>query len=72
MHRLFFFYGSYLTYQSYKSKFFIKLYAILQYMENKKIFNKKCLSFYNDFNRGGFMLDRFLSGYSSYLFTIRN
>ena len=28
------------------------------------------LRFYNDFNRGGIVLDRFLQGYSSHLFSL--
>ncbi len=40
---------------------------IIQNMENnEKNSNQECLNFYKDSNRGGIMLDRFLSGYSSY------
>ena len=45
----------------------------MQYLDNKKYTNdKKCLSYYNDLNRGGFMLDIFLSGYTSHLFNIES
>ena len=43
----------------------------LQNLENnEKNSNYKCLSFYKDSNRGGFLLDRFLSGYSSYVMNL--
>ena len=30
------------------------------------------MSFYNDYNRGGYLLNRFLSGYSSYMLSLDN
>ena len=45
----------------------------MQYLDNKKYTNdKNCLSYYNDLDRGGFMLDIFLSGYASYLFNLES
>ena len=38
---------------------------------NEKNSNQECLNFYKDSNRGGFMLDRFLSGYSSYVMQLK-
>ena len=65
---IFLFYGSYLTYQTTKVNYLLDYNAILQNMENnEKNSNQECLNFYKDSNRGGFMLDRFLSGYSSYV-----
>ena len=47
--------------------------AIVQYLDSKKYNNdQECLSFYNDFKRGGILLDRFLSSYSSHIITIDN
>ena len=69
----FLFYGSYLTYQSSKMNSYLSYNSIVQFLDNKKLSsNKECLSFYDDFNRGGFLLDRFLSGYSSYLLSLDN
>ena len=68
----FLFYGSYLTYQTTKVNYLLDYNAILQNIENnKKNSNQECLSFYKDSNRGGFMLDRFLSGYSSYVMQLK-
>ena len=68
----FLFYGSYLTYQNTKVGPLLDYNAILQNMENnKKNSNYQCLSFYTDSNRGGFLLDRFLSGYSSYVMQLK-
>ena len=64
-------YGSYLQYQSIRVNSLLNYKAISQYLDNKKYTNdQECLSYYNDFNRGGYMLDRFLSGYMSHLITI--
>ena len=66
-------YGSYLTYQSIKVNSLLNYTAITQYLDTKRYTDKKnCLDYYKDLNRGGFMLDMFLSGYSSYLFDIEN
>ena len=69
---IFLFYGSYLTYQTTKVNYLLDYNAILQNMENnEKNSNQECLNFYKDSNRGGFMLDRFLSGYSSYVMQLK-
>ena len=67
----FVFYGSYLNYQSIRVNSLLNYKAISQYLNNKKYTNdQECLSYYNDFNRGGYMLDMFLSGYMGHLMTI--
>ena len=64
-------YGSYLNYQSIRVNSLLNYKAISQYLNNKKYTNdQECLSYYNDFNRGGYMLDMFLSGYMGHLMTI--
>ncbi len=66
-------YGSYVTYKSIKVNSLLNYTAIMQYLDNKKYTDdKKCLSYYNDLDRGGFMLDIFLSGYTSHLFNIES
>ena len=68
---VFLFYGAYSTYKATKVNFLLDYTAIVQHIENKKnTADKECLSFYKDFNRGGYMLDRFLSGYASYVLTL--
>ena len=68
----FLFYGSYLTYQSTKVNNLLDYNAIVQNMENnQKNSNQECLNFYRDSNRGGFMLDRFFSAYSSYVIQLK-
>jgi hypothetical protein len=67
----FVFYGSYLQYQAIRVNSLLNYKAISQYLDNKKYTNdQECLSYYNDFNRGGYMLDMFLSGYMAHLITI--
>ena len=39
-------------------------------MKNISQKERKCLDFYNDFDRGGIMLDMFLQNYSSYVFAL--
>jgi hypothetical protein len=64
-------YGSYLNYQSIRINSLLNYTAITQYLDNKKYTNdKECLSYYNDLNRGGYMLDIFLSGYMAHIMTI--
>ena len=64
-------YGSYLNYQSIRVNSLLKYTAITQYLDNKKYTNdQECLSYYNDLNRGGYMLDMFLSGYTAHIMTI--
>ena len=64
----FLFYGSYITYQSTKVNWKLDYTAILQNVENnEKLSIQECLNFYKDYNRGGFMLDRFLTNYSAYV-----
>ena len=65
---LFLFYGAFLTYQSTKVNKSLNYTVIAQNIKtNENSSKKKCLKFYQDFQRGGFILDRFLSGYSSYV-----
>ncbi len=67
----FVFYGSYLTYQSTKTNSLLNYKAIVQYLDSKEhTSDQECLSFYNDFQRGGVLLDRFLSGYSSHIISL--
>ena len=66
----FVFYGSYLNYQSTKLHSSTQYTKILKDLENKKYTNdQECLSFYKDFNRGGYILDRFLQAYNAHIIT---
>ena len=70
---IFLFYGALLTYQSTKVNKLLDYTVIAQSIKaNENSSKKKCLKFYQDFQRGGFMLDRFLSGYSSYVMSLNN
>jgi len=67
----FVFYGSYLNYQSIRVNSLLNYTAITQYLDNKKYTNDQgCLSYYDDLNRGGYMLDMFLSGYMAHIMAI--
>ena len=65
---IFLFYGTYLSISSIKVNSKMKYAKIAEYIKSDKDQSNKCLSFYNDNDRGGFLLDRFLSQYSSYIF----
>ena len=63
-------YGSYITFITAKTNSLLNYSNIIERKTNKDDKNIKCLDFYNDFNRGGIVLDRFLQGYSSHLFSL--
>ena len=64
-------YGSYLTYKTIKINSLLNYTAITQYLDNKKHNNdKECLSFYKNFNRGGYLLNRILNGYNAHIITL--
>ena len=67
---VFLFYGSYITYSSTKVISNMSFSKITQHIESRKGKSNKCLSFYKDFNRGGFMLERFLQQYSAYVVSL--
>tara|TARA_A100001011_G_scaffold227775_1_gene235910 strand:- start:12034 stop:14148 length:2115 start_codon:yes stop_codon:yes gene_type:complete len=67
---LFLFYGAYITYASTKTNSMLKYSKIINGKNDSNSKNKECLAFYDNFNRGGLVLDRFLHGYSSHLFTL--
>ena len=63
---LFLFYGAFITYQSTKVNKFLNYNAIIENIKgNENSTKMECLNFYEDYQRGGFILDRFLSMYSS-------
>ena len=64
----FLFYGAFLTYETTKMNPLLGYNAVVQHLNSKKENDKECLSYFKDFNRGGFMLDRQLAGYSTYVF----
>ena len=68
---LFLFYGAYITYITAKTHETLQYSKIVEDRNNKKnIQSTECLPFYNEFNRGGIVLDRFLQRYSTYLFSL--
>ena len=69
---LFLFYGAYITYITAKTNSILQYSKIVESKSNEDSQNKECLPSYNEFNRGGIVLDRFLQQYSSYLFLLDN
>ncbi len=69
---LFLFYGAYVTYSTAKTHSQLQYSKIVEEKNKNNLHNEKCLPFYNEFNRGGIILDRFLHQYSSYLFLLDN
>jgi len=67
---LFVFYGAYITYATAKTNSKLKYSKIIEKKNDDTFQNKKCIPFYNEFNRGGIVLDRYLQQYSSYLFLL--
>ena len=67
---LFLFYGSYIIYATTKTNSLMNYSKIMEQKNSGSSKNQKCIAFYNDFNRGGIILDRFLNQYSSYLFSL--
>ena len=64
-------YGSFLTYQSIKINSLLNYTAIMEYLDSKESDSgQECLSFYKDLQRGGMLLDKFLSGYSSHIMSL--
>lgn len=64
-------YGSYLTYKTIKINSLLNYTSIIQYLDNKKQNNDKvCLSFYANFNRGGYLLNRLLNGYNAHIISL--
>ncbi len=68
----FLFYGAHITYSTTKVYPKISYAKIIEYLNEKEKVNNddSCLEFYNDSSRGGYMLGRFLDGYSSYVLTV--
>lgn len=69
---LFLFYGAYMTYSTGKTHSLLQYSKIVEEKNQNNQINKECLPFYNEFNRGGIVLDMFLQEYSSYLFLLDN
>ena len=67
---LFLFYGAYITYATTKTNSMLNYSKIIEQKKSDSSQNRKCMDFYNDFNTGGIILDRFLHQYSSYLFSL--
>ena len=67
---LFLLYGAHIAYSSISVNSKLKYSYILENLKNVPQKEHKCLVFYNDFNRGGIMLDMFLQNYSSYIFAL--
>ena len=67
---LFLLYGAYIIHSSISVNSKLKYSNILENMKNISQKERKCLDFYNDFDRGGIMLDMFLQNYSSYVFAL--
>ena len=67
---LFLFYGAYITYAVTKANSMLNYSKIVEQKNSDSFQNKKCIDFYNDFNTGGTILDRYLQQYSSYLFSL--
>ncbi len=67
---LFLFYGSYITFVTAKTNSLLQYSNIVKENDNYNLQNKECIPFYNEFNRGGIVLDRFLQQYSTYLFSL--
>ena len=67
---LFVFYGAYITYATAKTHSKLQYGTILETKNDDTYQNENCISFYNEFNRGGIVLDRYLQQYSSYLFLL--
>ena len=67
---IFLFYGAIMTLNSVKIKEKLSYEKIVAGFEKEGNSVNKCLEFYNDYDRGGFILDRFLHNYSSYIFKL--
>ena len=67
---IFLFYGAIMTLNSAKIKEKLSYEEIVASFEREGKSVNKCIEFYHDYDRGGFILDRFLHNYSSYIFKL--
>ena len=67
---IFLFYGATMTLNTIKVKEKLNYEEIVANFEREGNSVDKCIEFYDDYDRGGFILDRFLHNYSSYIFKL--
>ena len=66
------FFGAIFSFSSTKVHSMLRYDRIIEHIKSKNDVNKKskCLGFYSDFDRGGFLLERFLGRYADYIFSL--